>query len=133
MFLHHSLKRHQVLQIWSLKSKYAQISAIFRSAILDSLVFTLEFFSPPPNTEISTYVQKYKLHNEFSDSGPLATYTGVNFAHVYTCSSNSAHKHNTFLKFQHPSDPATCGSPASKHESQETVAGSFHVFAQITC
>lgn len=29
VFSHHSLKRHQVLQIWSLQSKYAQFSAIF--------------------------------------------------------------------------------------------------------
>lgn len=36
-----------------------------------------------PNIEISTCVWKYKLHNEFSDSGPVATYTGVDFACVY--------------------------------------------------
>jgi len=33
---------------------------LFRSAILDSLVFTVEFFFSTSNTEISTYVQKYQ-------------------------------------------------------------------------
>lgn len=63
-------------------------------------MFTSDFFPPIPNTEISTYVQKYKLLYKFSNSGPLATCTRVDFACAYTHSSNAAHKHYTFLKFQ---------------------------------
>lgn len=94
------------------------------SHIRFSCVHTGFFFLPTPNTELSTYVQKHKLHNEFFDSGPLATYMGVDFAR----SSNSAHKHYTFLKLRYSSDPATCGSPNEHgHAILETVAGNLHI------
>lgn len=65
-----------------------------------------------PNIEISTYVQKYKLHNQFSDSGPVATYTGADCMCAQEA-SDSAHLHTSsrFLKFQHPSDPTWAGNP----------------------
>lgn len=59
-------------------------------------MFTLEFFSLMPNIKIPTYVKKYKLHKQFSDSRPVATYTGVDCMCVLEA-SNSADLHTSSL------------------------------------
>lgn len=89
---------------------------------------------PTPNPETSIFVKQFKLCNEFSSSGPLDTQRGLTW-HVRTYSPQVQSTSTAgFLKFQHPSDHATCGSPANErlHVSQEPVAGNFFSVS-LTC